>query len=227
MLGCVDSVAVYYHVNRSSIRLVWNLLQALFQRGCGGGSGMDPGVYCSRGADRGQHVQPEPRPRGLDAGRPAPAAPRSAPGVVRGPAGLVGPEQQRSLLLRTLGEGGAGGCDPSPRRGGVRLAGPALGALRGTAAASQDPAHRRQGQLDWELAAGPWPGNSQRSAGKLKLERVGRFIPQSGAGHLSLVAGAAGRASWWGLLSESLASAAGLEPKPGADCANAHAEVLG
>ncbi len=121
VLGCVDTVAVHYHVNRSSIRLVRNPLQELFQCGCGGGSGGQPGMHCSRGAARGQPVQPEPRPRGLDAGRPALAAPRSAPMAVRGPAGLVGPEQQGSLLLRMLGEGGVGFCDPSPHRGGVLL----------------------------------------------------------------------------------------------------------
>ncbi len=98
---------------------------------------------------------------------------------VRGPAGLVGLEQQRSLRLRVPGEGGVGCCDPSPHRGGVLLAGPELRARRGEAEASQDPAHRRQGQLDWELVEGPWPDNLQRPAGELELELVGGFVPQS------------------------------------------------
>ncbi len=143
---------------------------------------------------------------------------------MRGPAGLVGPEQQRSLLLRTPGEGGAGCCDPSPHRGGVLLAGPELGALRGEAEASQDPVHRHQGQLDWELVEDPWPDNLQRPVGELELELVGGFDPQSFEGHLQLVVGEAGMASRLGLLSESLASAAGIEPKSGAD---ADAEFLG
>ncbi len=147
--------------------------------------------------------------------------------VVRGPAGRVGQEQQGSLRLRTLGEGGAGCFDPSPHRGGVWLAGAELGALGGAAEASQDPAHRCQGQLDWELVEDPWPDNLQRPVGELELELVRRFVPQSFEDHFPVVVGEAGRASRLGLLSESLASAAGLEPKPGADCEDADAEVLG
>ncbi len=174
--------------------------------GCCGGSGMNHGIHCSRGTDRGQPVQPEPLPRLLDDGRPAPAAPRSAPVGVRGPAGLVGPEQQRSLLLRALGEGGVGCCDPSPHRGSVLLIGPELRALRGEAEASQDPAHRREGQFDLELAEDPWPDNFQRPVGELELELIGGFAPQSCEDHLPWVVGESGRASRLGLLSESLES---------------------
>ncbi len=99
---CVDAAAVHYHVKQCVIRLVQNLLQELFPRGCGGGPRMQHGMHLSRGAARRQHVQPEPRPRLLDNGRPAPAASRSTPVVVRGHAGLVSEEKQDSLRLRTL-----------------------------------------------------------------------------------------------------------------------------
>ncbi len=171
-------------------------------------------------APEGQLVQPEPRPRWLNNGRLAPAAPRGAV-VVGTHAGLVGPEQQGSLRLRPLGEGGVGFFDPSPHRVGVLLVSPELRALRGDAEASQDPMHRRQGQLDLELVEDPWPDNLQRPAGELELELAGRFVPQSFEDHLQLAMGEAGRASRLGLLSESLESAAGIKPKPEANQAAA------
>ncbi len=188
---------------------------------------MDPGINLSRGAARGQPVQPEPRPRWLDDGRSAPGPPGRAPVGVRGPAGLVGPEQQGSLLLRLPGEGGVGFFDPSPHRVGILLVGPELRALRGEAKTSQDPAHRRQGQLDWELVEDPWPDNLQRPGGELELELIGRFVLQSCADPLHLVVGEAGRAPRLGLMAESLEATAGLEANPGADCADVDAEFLG
>ncbi len=109
----------------------------------------------------------------------------------------------------------------------TRSVGPELRALRGEAEAAQDPAHRRQGQLDWELVEDPWPDNLQRPAGELELELVGGFAPQSCEDHLHLAVGEAGRSSRFGLMSESLESAAGIEPKLGADWADADAEFLG
>ncbi len=137
------------------------------------------------------------------------------------------PRAAGSLLLRALGEGGVGCCDPSPHRVGVLLGGPELRALRGEAETPQDPAHRRQGQLDWELVEDPWPDNLQRPVGELELELIGRFVLQSCEDPLHWVVGEAGRASRFGLMAESLESTAGLEANPGADCADVDAEFLG
>ncbi len=172
-------------------------------------------------------MQPESLPRWLEDRRLAPRAPRSAAVVVRGHPGLVGQEQQGSPLLRALGEGGVGFFDPSTHRVGVLLGGPELRALRGEAEALQDPAHRRQGQFDWELVEDPLPDNFQRPVGELELELVGGFVPQSFEDYLHLVMGEAGRASRSGFMSESLESTAGIEPNPGADCADVDAEFLG